>query len=267
MKTKWRPFLLLGLALLLITSVVGCTQSSTEAALDAAFKTGQAVGQAVGHAEGHADGYDAGSHAGYKVGYGEGKTAGLAELELAKQEASRVGYDKGYEDGYKDGLGHTADAPPSITPPKEITTPPPTLPDESQVIEDLAYIKIYLVATYSDDADPQAEGISLRITFYDSKSESISFQDVPVKVTVRLYGYRDFFVFPKEENRELVYKEQVTIYSSDGFFGTRIKIPFDDIGAKPNKYDEFGTMEVTVRTPNQGKFGDTWGFVTLYAEE
>ena len=72
MKGKWYLFLLLGLALLLIASVVGCGESYTQEDLDAAYETG------------HAEGYEAGSLEGYKVGYAEGKDVGLAELESAQ---------------------------------------------------------------------------------------------------------------------------------------------------------------------------------------
>ena len=51
-------FLLLGLILLLVSSVTGCGQSYTEQAIDLAYEAG------------HAEGYDAGSHAGYEEGYG-----------------------------------------------------------------------------------------------------------------------------------------------------------------------------------------------------
>ncbi len=96
MKSKLCSSLLAGLVLLLIASVVGCGECYTQEDLDVAYERGQA--------EGYDDGYEAGDLEGYKVGYAKGKDAGLAELEAAKQEASKVSYDKGYEDGHKDGL-------------------------------------------------------------------------------------------------------------------------------------------------------------------
>lgn len=104
MRSKWYLLLVMGIAILLISSVVGCGESYTQEDLDTAYEAG------------HAEGYDAGSHAGYKLGYAEGKGAGLAELESAIQEAEKIGYergdaagyDKGYEDGYRTGedVGH-----------------------------------------------------------------------------------------------------------------------------------------------------------------
>ena len=65
-----KRLLIIGLILLLITSVVGC--GYTEQDLDEAYEAG------------YAEGYDAGAHDGYKLGYTEGKNAALAEFELAK---------------------------------------------------------------------------------------------------------------------------------------------------------------------------------------
>ena len=132
-----------------------------------------------------------------------------------------------------------------------VTKPPPT-PEEleaKQVIKDLAYIKIFLAGGYSDDADPEPEGISFRISFYDSKSEPINFQNIPIPVTIELYS---------DKNQELVYEEQVTIYRADLIGISReIRIPFEKILLDQNNYDKLRTIEVTVTTLKQGDFQAT----------
>ena len=138
---------------------------------------------------------------------------------------------------------------------------------DPQVIEDLAYITVG-AGSYTDDADPEAEGIRLFIRFYDSKSETIEFQDIPVVVTIELYGYRNTFDYNRRQNRELVYKEQTTIdYSTRLSLGAEIKIPFEKIAVNQNRYIKWGAIEVTVTTPNQGDFQDSSDLVLLYDEK
>lgn len=136
-------FLLLGLILLLVSSVIGCGQSYTEQDVDLAYEAG------------HADGYDAGSHAGYKlgyeVGYEEGKAKGYeagqeygftegynvkqAELKLAELDSEKQ-YDKGYQLGYEDGY---------------------------RLGEDVGYDKGYQAGLEYGDFDWQASDFSLNI--------------------------------------------------------------------------------------------------------
>ncbi len=141
---------------------------------------------------------------------------------------------------------------------------------EPQVIRDLAYIRASAMP-YTDDADPEYDGIALGISFYDSKSESISFQNIPIKLTIELYGYRGP-LYMIEENRELIYQKQLTIDHpirlSYGLAGLEdyIRIPFEKIAVDQNKYDSLGYLKVTVTTPKQGDFEYSGDFVRLYAE-
>jgi hypothetical protein len=122
------------------------------------------------------------------------------------------------------------------------------------VIEDLAYIQIMALG-YTDDADPEPDGISLYITFYDSKSEHIVSQiSIPVTVTIEIYS---------DKNRELVYEEQFiknipkTYSELSTLMGHIVmKIPFEKILVDQNKYYKI-IIEVTVTTPRQGDFRDT----------
>lgn len=75
MKTKWRPILVVFLALLLACSVVVYIKSYTKEDVKAARD----------------------------LGYDEGYTIGFAACESAEQQAHDRGYENGYYDGYEDG--------------------------------------------------------------------------------------------------------------------------------------------------------------------
>jgi hypothetical protein len=155
--------------------------------------------------------------------------------------------------------------PETVTAPPGGTTPPPA---QSSKIEDLAYITI-LTSSYSDDPDPEADGIALDVSFYDSKSEPVTFRDIPVTVTIELYGYSDVLDTFNHEKMELVYQQQVTVDHSmriSEMFGKYIRIPFENVTVDQSKYCEFGTIKVTATTPEQGDFQDMEDLVILYAE-
>ncbi|MDP2729685.1 MAG: CARDB domain-containing protein [Dehalococcoidales bacterium] len=146
-----------------------------------------------------------------------------------------------------------------------VTEPPPTHEEleAKQVIQDLAYVKI-LTFGYSDDADPERDGISLHIAFYNSNSERIEFSDIPVIVNIEIYKYpltSDGFYNPRVN--KLAYEQKVTIDSAFGLFGAEIKIPYEDM-AVSRAYFEFGDIKVIVITPKQGDFRDEQGLVPLY---
>ncbi|MFC2047221.1 CARDB domain-containing protein [Chloroflexota bacterium] len=135
----------------------------------------------------------------------------------------------------------------------------------AQVIKDLAYIKIS-VWSYSDDADPERDGISLNITFYNSKSEPIGFQDIPVSVIIELYGSISQWGLPSQV-RELVYRDKVIIdHCKARFSGAEINIPYESIIVDQNRYYKIGDAEVTITTPKQGSFRGSSGLAILYDE-
>lgn len=55
------------------------------------------------------------------------------------------------------------------------------------IIDDLAYIKI-LGLSYTDDAGLETDGISIDISFYNSKGEDISFYGIPIEVNIKFYS-------------------------------------------------------------------------------
>jgi len=261
-KTKWQLFLLLGLILLLTSSVIGCGESYTQEELDAAIIEGRNAGLIEGHRAGYNEGYDTGKAEGYNVGYAEGKDAGLAGLASAKQAAEKLGYDKGYDSGYEAGYdigkkeGRTEgydsgyqvgyeDGKFALSEPDTPLTI--TQPEEEQVIEDLTYIKAS-TWSYSDDADPEYEGVRILVSYYNSKSETIIPKDVSVEVTVELYWYTNF---------PHIYKEKVTIDYTGALtelIKEVIRIPFEGIQERPSGCTRGPILILTVNTPNQGNF-------------
>lgn len=128
---------------------------------------------------------------------------------------------------------------------------------EDLIIEDLAYIEV-LCSSYTDDADPEEDGISIDISFYNSRSEPTSFYNIPVIVNIKLYATESTWDTLEEKIIEPpVYEGNVKIDHSmrlSEMFGKYIRIPFEDIGTLPDKERPWGMAMVTVITPVQGKF-------------
>jgi len=137
-------------------------------------------------------------------------------------------------------------APKPVTPTPE-PLPPPTEKPSGGIIKDLAYIKGWS-SMYSDDADPEYEGIGIHITWLDAKSEPIYFRNIPMSVSVEIFTYRGNW--EQKEIMRCVYKGNVQIDSSS----SRIRIPFEDINADPNTDDQFGMGRVVIHTPKQGDY-------------
>lgn len=161
-----------------------------------------------------------------------------------------------------------------VSSPETVTAPPakPAPPEEApvkQTIEDLAYIKI-MVGGYSDDADPEDDGIWIGIIYYDSKSQHIHFRGIPVKVIIEIYGYRDLSDTFDHDKMELVCTTEVTLDHSmrlDEMFDKHIRIPFENLPVDRSKYYELGTIKATVTTPQQGSFEAINDIVRLYAKQ
>jgi tetratricopeptide (TPR) repeat protein len=125
--------------------------------------------------------------------------------------------------------------------------------EATQAIEDLAYIKT-LVLPYSDDADPDYEGISIHISYYDTKSEAITPSGVFIDFTVELHYWGS--------NRPPFYQNRFTVeypYYSDPLFPLfpfpeeLVKIPYSDIPIKPSLNSKL-TLVLIMDTPGQGEF-------------
>jgi hypothetical protein len=137
---------------------------------------------------------------------------------------------------------------------------------DSGFIKDLSYIDVLAIG-YSDDADPEYDGVAIDILFYDSKSESISFHDIPIAVDLELFGYRDPLVMFDSNYGEVIYEGSVRLDHSmrlGEMFGGYIRIPFDDIQANAEIYEPFGTLSLVVSTPEQGDFESRVDAVPIY---
>lgn len=128
---------------------------------------------------------------------------------------------------------------------------------EDLIIDDLAYIKI-LCLPYTDNADQETDGISIDISFYNSKSKIISFDNIPIDINIKLYATRFNWDTGEDEIiKPPVYEGIVEIDHSmrlSKMFGNYIKIPFEKIEPLPDEESTMGISIVTVITPLQGKF-------------
>ncbi|MDL1911305.1 hypothetical protein FBQ81_11570 [Chloroflexi bacterium CFX6] len=139
-------------------------------------------------------------------------------------------------------------------------------PQSPGIIYDLAFIKVLAVG-YSDDADPEEDGLSIDVVFYDSASQPINFRSVPITIHIQIYAYQDPLDALENRNAELIYEGSVSLDHSMAIgemFGRYIRIPYSEIGAAPNHHTPFGTLKVTVDTPAQGSFSASQDGVQIY---
>lgn len=128
------------------------------------------------------------------------------------------------------------------------------------VIPDLAYVTC-AYGTYSNDADPEADGIAIYLLFKDTKSELIAFKGVPVQVTIKLYAYplEGEATLPKDTATEqLVYEGHFVVDNSRGYHPdpeNEITIPLEDIA--PGNWFSWPSgffPQVAIQTAQQGVF-------------
>lgn len=165
----------------------------------------------------------------------------------------------------------------AIPSPETTTTPQPQIITTSEPqkttaalaeIKDLAYVKIF-AGGYTDDADPEEDGLSIDISYYDSNSELINFRNTPVLAHIQVFGYRDILDTFDHEKMEVVYETSITIDHSMALkemFGRYIRISFEDMAVNKDRYYIYGTVKVIVET-SQGKFEGIHDLASLYAEK
>jgi hypothetical protein len=143
-------------------------------------------------------------------------------------------------------------APPPVHP-----EPLPPAPEKAptDIIKDLAYIE-GSGGGYTDDADPQYEGVEIRFLWYDTKSELITFRNIPISVEMELYPRGFDFETNKYTLGKCIYKGEAQIDSSL----SQIRILFEDIEATAitDPVQSIGKMlsvaKVTIHTPQQGDY-------------
>jgi hypothetical protein len=129
----------------------------------------------------------------------------------------------------------------------------------TSTLEDLAYIKAY-VQNYTDDADPEPEGIEIFVLYFDKESKPLSFTGVAVQIDVELDAYpiEPGQKLPTDNAEEaLVYKGRFARdHTEETIGGTMmvIRIPFEDIDINPSEWWQPAFGKVTVETPKQGVF-------------
>jgi len=140
--------------------------------------------------------------------------------------------------------------------PKPVTPTPAPLPPPVQekpptgIIKDLAYVK-GMVSVYSDDADPEPEGIQIVFLWYDTKSEWIIFRNITISVDIELYQRGFDFKTGQYLLGRCIYKGQAQIDSSLA----SIRIPFEDINATYIPGFRYGSLaKLTIHTPKQGDY-------------
>jgi hypothetical protein len=135
----------------------------------------------------------------------------------------------------------------------------------SKQVNDLSYVQTLAIG-YTDDADPEYDGISVDITFFDSKSEIISFSDIPFNLKIEIYAYRDPLNMFDFHQGDLVYEGSISLDHSmrlGEMAGNYIRIPYNDLPIDMSRYQPFGTMRVVVSLPAQGEFEATEDLVPL----
>ncbi len=148
--------------------------------------------------------------------------------------------------------------------PGEGGTPPATEnKPEGKLIRDLAYIE-GIVYGYSDDADPEDEGIQIGFLWYDTKSKWIIFRNIPISVDIELYPRGFDWETGKYTLERCIYKGEAQIDSSL----SHIRIPFEDINATPTgDYTPGCLAKVTIHTPQQGDYSiECVGIVSFESE-
>jgi len=141
-------------------------------------------------------------------------------------------------------------------PPTSPSLPPPASEKApTDIIKDLAYIE-GSGGGYTDDADPQYEGVEIRFLWYDTKSELITFRNIPISVEMELYPRGFDFEANKYTLGKCIYKGTAQIDSSL----SQIRIAFEDIEATAitDPAQSIGKMlsvaKVTIHTPQQGDY-------------
>ena len=111
----------------------------------------------------------------------------------------------------------------------------------SSSFDDLASIRTNRM-NYTDDADPEPEGMEISVQYIHKNSQRMSFTGVPVQLTVRLYAYP---LKPGEKipgvdvKEQLVYEGKITRdRTEETALGSMmiIRIPYGDIPINPDEW-------------------------------
>ncbi len=113
----------------------------------------------------------------------------------------------------------------------------------------------------------RADGLVVGLDFIDTEGKTLSFKDVKMNVTVSLFTIKtDPRTLLKEKGR-IVHKGTVTVKNNSDLnipTGKGILIPKEEINVDPKRDEQYGILEITVRTPEGRGFFAKDEFVKLY---
>ncbi len=146
-------------------------------------------------------------------------------------------------------------------------TPPTDNADAASALDALSRISV-LPFSYDENEDGLDDGIAIDFVFYDAADEVITFDGVPINITLEFYVFTDFLESSEIENGEMIYTETfVRDHSATlaEMFTNYIRIPYSDVRVDASRYIRFGMVRAIVETPN-GTFETTSVLVMMYPE-
>jgi hypothetical protein len=145
----------------------------------------------------------------------------------------------------------------------------PREPFSEEPIPDLSYIEV-TAAGYTNDADPEDEGIALDIQFYNSRGQPITFSGIPFKLWTVFYAFTSPLQVPDSSQGVVVYSGATVFDHSMRFgemFGNYVRIPFRILAIDPAVHQPFGGVRVIIETSLQGSFEAYFQPVQFYEPE
>lgn len=150
----------------------------------------------------------------------------------------------------------------SISLPKSDPVPPPA--PKTTMIQGLSAIRVGGGIWDNWDSDMEEDGPVIDIVYLDSQGEIITSsmtKEMPITADVKIYAKANALA----DATKLVFSAH---YESNqiilGSIYPKIRIPKEQMSVNPSTDYQYGTVEVTVHTPEQGNFGNRKDFVVLY---
>lgn len=122
---------------------------------------------------------------------------------------------------------------------------------QSTFIKDLAYMDV-IVDSYTDDADRESDGVTVKLLLTNTKGELIFYWNVPLVVDIELFAGRRN---PDPFGAYLI--DLVCVYRGQGTSRNiydAIEIPYEEFEIDPRGYHRSGEANIVVHTPEQGDF-------------
>jgi len=133
-----------------------------------------------------------------------------------------------------------------------------------RAIEGLSAIRISGGLWENWDADLEKDGPVVEIVYLDAEGSIIAneaTETMPISADVKVYAAPDVLTTPTKLVFSAHYSEEQIIL---GDIYPRIRIPKEQMSVNPYTDYQYGAVEVTVYTPQQGSFSDRSDFIELY---